>query len=70
MVDLDGADDEDVADVRDLVPGHGQETESAVARRLLPTGTPTRGAGPVHQGHAADYKRVLEAEHRCEPRRP
>jgi glutamate synthase (NADPH/NADH) large chain len=55
MVDLDPLDDEDIARVRALVTRHQEETDSAVATRILADFDPTAFAKVMPR----DYKRVL-----------
>ena len=66
MVDLEVPDDDDIEWLQDRIQRHLDETDSAVASRIL-------GAWPVESGRfrkvmPRDYKRVLEARARAEIR--
>ena len=66
MVDLEIPDDDDLDWLRDRIERHLDETDSAVASRIL-------GAWPAESGRfrkvmPRDYKRVLEARARAEIR--
>ena len=64
MVDLDPLDDEDTEFLRDTVERHYDETESAVARKLLADwDTAVERFGKVMP---KDYKRVLQAQAKAE----
>jgi glutamate synthase (NADPH/NADH) large chain len=57
MVDLDPLDDEDVAFLRDRIERHGEETDSAVAERIL--GRFDNAIAEFVKVMPRDYKRVL-----------
>jgi glutamate synthase (NADPH/NADH) large chain len=62
LVDLEPLSDDDAALVRGLVARHAEETDSAVARRLLETWDSRAVPGRFTTVMPRDYRRVLEAE--------